>query len=77
MQFESATLPASDIYEYVTPPERIVVHVIAPKIEVEEEEDVTAEEGEEGAAAEPEVAGEGQDRGKRVTAAVRNDGDGS
>ena len=53
-------LPASDIYEYVTPPERIVVHVIAPKIEVEEEEDVTAEEGEEGAAAEPEVAEKGK-----------------
>ncbi len=53
-------LPASDTYEYVTPPERVVVHVIAPKVEVEEEEETTAEEGEEGAAAEPEVAEKGK-----------------
>ena len=52
-------LPASDTYEYVTPPERVVVHVIAPKVEAEEEE-TTAEEGEEAAAAEPEVAEKGK-----------------
>ena len=52
-------LPASDTYKYVTPPERIVVHVIAPKVEAEEEE-TTAEEGEEAAAAEPEVAEKGK-----------------
>lgn len=52
-------LSASDTYEYVTPPERIVVHVIAPKVEAEEEE-TTAEEGEEAAAAEPEVAEKGK-----------------
>ena len=54
-------LPPSDVYEYVTSPERVVVHVIAPKVEVEEEETI-AEEGEEGAAAEPEVA----EKGKKV-----------
>ncbi len=52
-------LPPSDVYEYVTSPERVVVHVIAPKVEVEEEETI-AEEGEEGAAAEPEVAEKGK-----------------
>jgi len=53
-------LPPSDVYEYVTSPERVVVHVIAPKVEVEEEEETIAEEGEEGAAAEPEVAEKGK-----------------
>ena len=59
-------LPESDNYEYVSRPERVVVHVIAPKVEVEEEEEeAAAEEGEEAAAAaaegaEPEVAEKGK-----------------
>ncbi len=51
-------LPPSDVYECITPPERVVVHVVAPKVEVEEETEEA--EGEEGEAAEPEVAEKGK-----------------
>ena len=60
-------LPESDKFKYVTPPERVVVHVIAPKVEVEEEEEA-AEEGEEAAAAaEPEVTEKGKTAEKGKT----------
>lgn len=47
-------LPLSDDYTYLDHPERVVVHVVSPKVEQEETEDVEAIEGEEM----PEVEGE-------------------
>ena len=50
-------LPPSDVYEYITPPERIVVHIVGAKVEVEE---TAAAEGKAEVAAEPEVAAKGK-----------------
>lgn len=60
-------LPEADAYVYLSRPERVIVHVVAPKVEQEEtteEEGVEGVEGAEGAAAEGEGAEPPKEEGK-------------
>ena len=61
-------LPEAETYSYLSRPERVIVHVVAPKVEqeetTEEEEGVEGVEGAEAPAAEGEAAEKSKEEGK-------------